>query len=226
MKKATIELAEKAARRYQLLVKDNLSQTGKRAPRVITISRIFGAGGITVSGMLGKQLGYPVWDREILEVLASESEGKYQSQMFAALDERSQGIVESFLSSFAGHVGKDTYLYLLQRALLIVARSNAIILGRAANLLVPGALRVFLQASMETRIKNVMKLLSVGEKQARQEIKKREEERQRFLKEVRSKFAGKQTTALDYDLELNTDSFDFENAVVVIRAAADVFFGS
>ena len=41
------------------------------------------------------------------------------------------------------HCGKQTYLYLLQRAIYIISRNDSIILGRGAHLLLKDALKVY-----------------------------------------------------------------------------------
>jgi hypothetical protein len=227
-RRSSLELLEKAARRYEMHAKSRGKKAGDQPRRVITISRMFGAGGISVSQLLSRRLDLPVWDREILDVLADESHGKYQAQMFESLDGKTQGVVDSFLTSVAGNVGKQTYFYLLQRAIYIISRNDAIILGRAAHLLLKNALKIFLKASMETRVKNVMQLLDVSEKRALKEIEKREQERESFLAEIGRKFVRKMTRPgelLQYDLEINTDSLDFEDAADVIIKAADARFG-
>lgn len=228
-RRVKLELVEKAARKYELRAKERRIDAADRPRRVITISRMFGAGGISVSELLSKQLNLPVWDREILNVLADESHGEYQAQMFESLDGKTQGVIDTFLTSVAGHVGKQTYLYLLQRAIYIISRNDSIILGRGAHLLLKDALKVFLKASMEARLKNVMQLLDISERQARKEIEKREHERVSFIAEVGQKFAKKSAHSgelLQYDLEINTDSLDFEDAANVIKTAAEARFRS
>jgi cytidylate kinase len=203
-------------------------QERRRSGRVITISRVFGAGGVSVTRILGKALGWPVWDREILDVLADQSQGQFQSRMYEALDEKAQGTIDSFLSSLSGKAGRKSYFYNLPRAVYIIAQSDAIILGRGANHMLPNALSVFLKASMETRLKNAMQLLNVSEKEARREIEKLEREKVEFLREMKGKFRKKGKDPylkLDYDIEINTDRVNFQEAANLILAAASTRFG-
>ena len=212
------ELIEKSVRRYQLQIASNKKPLN-RPPRVITISRMFGAGGISVSRLLGKRLECPVWDRQILDILADQSHGKYQASMFESLDEKTQGLIESFLSSLGGQLDRQTYFYLLPRAISIIAQQDAIILGRGANLFVPNARKVLLKASLSTRKSNVMQLLKTTEEQALAEIERRENDQNAFLRELADKFHKPKTEQLEYDLELNMDRFRFERAADVIMAA-------
>lgn len=226
-KKVPQALLEKAARRYEAEIAARKEQQGADKPgRVITISRMFGAGGISVSNLLGEILRWPIWDREVLNVLASTSHGRYQGRMFEALDEKTQGVIESFLTSVGGGVDKSTYDYLLPRAIYIIAQSDAIILGRGAHLLLPGALKVFLKADMQSRVNNVQALLDVDARQARKEINRRDRERREFLDNLGRRFGqrGDEERTLEYDLEINTDAFDFQDAADVILTAASTRF--
>lgn len=220
-------LLEKAARRYEAEIAARKEERGEGKPgRVITISRMFGAGGISVSNLLAEILRWPVWDREVLNVLATASEGRHQARMFESLDEKTQGVIESFLTSVGGGMDKHTYDYLLPRAIYIIAQSDALILGRGAHLLLPGALKVFLKADMRTRIDNVRALLDIDEKKARKEINRRDRERREFLDDLGRRFGrrGPAEDPLEYDLEINTDAFDFQDAADVILTAASTRF--
>jgi cytidylate kinase len=222
-------LLEKEAQRYIREVEARRKKKGSAGSRrVITISRMFGAGGISVSNRLKETLGWPVWDREILDVLASQTHGKHQAHMFEALDEKTRSLVESFVSSIAGDVDKDAYFFLLPRAIYIIAQNNAIILGRGAHFLLPDALKVMLKASLEVRIRNVMRLLGVSEREAKREIINREQEREAFLSDMAKKFRrlpGSVSGRLVYDIELNMDSLSFEEAADAVSAAAKRKYG-
>lgn len=216
-------LIEKAAQRYIRDMEARKQQKGPSAPRrVITVSRMFGAGGISVSTLLKETLGWPVWDREILNVLSGQTHGQHQADMFEALDEKTQGVIESFVSSVAGGIDKEAYFYLLPRAIYIIAQNDAIILGRGAHLLLPDSLKVLLKASLETRIRNVMQLLGISEREAKREIINREQDREAFLAEMTRKFRrlpGSAPEQLVYDIELNMDSLTFQEASDAVVAA-------
>lgn len=217
-------LLEKEAQRYIREVEARRKKKEPAAPpKVITVSRMFGAGGISVSNRLKEALGWPMWDREILDVLASQTQGKNQAHMFEALDEKTQGLIESFVSSVAGDVDREAYFYLLPRAIYIIAQNDAIILGRGAHLFLPDSMKVFLKASLGTRIQNVMQLLGISEREAKREIINREQDREAFLEHINRKFRrppGSASGQLVYDIELSMDSLSFEEATDAVVAAA------
>lgn len=217
------ELLEKAARRYAADVKASKPGRDRAEPaRVITIARMFGAGGISVGKRLAEALECPFWDREILDVLSSETHGQYQARMFEALDERAQGSVEGFLSSLGGQPNPHTYLFLLPRALCLISQTDAVIVGRGAHLLLPNSLKIFLKASMETRIRNIASLHSCTMQEAMADIEQRERDRAAFMQGLTRTFvraSERRGHALEYDLELNTDGFDFDAAAAIILEA-------
>ena len=67
---------------------------------VISIARSYGSGGLTLAKKLGKELGLPVYDREILR-MASDQSG-INEEMFGEVDEHVRKI---FLSAKAHYKG-------------------------------------------------------------------------------------------------------------------------
>ena len=63
---------------------------------VITISRQFGAGGITVGEIVAEKLGYKFYDNEIIQMLAKEA--KVSTHWVEALEKEAGGALQKFLS--------------------------------------------------------------------------------------------------------------------------------
>ncbi len=222
-------LLEKAARRHEVESWVYGSRPQEDRPRrVITLSRTYGAGGITIAHLVAKKLGLPLWDRQILDLLASESQGRLDSAMLETLDERSRGAVASFLSSLVGMPDDLTYVHVLYRAIQVIARNDAIILGRGAHLLLPDALHVLLKAPLGNRIERIMSLQHLTQFEARKEIERRDGERAEFLQELKKKFRSQVQSAadgLEYDLEINTGELGYDSAAELILVAARSRFG-
>src|SRR6187401_3636869 len=68
-------LIDKAVRRFEAQAAERAQRAPlvKAPPRVITISRDLGSGGRRVADALSERLGYPVWDREVLDELAVQA---------------------------------------------------------------------------------------------------------------------------------------------------------
>jgi len=181
------ELIDKAIRRFEMEVHRRTQEATPSPPRVITISRQLGSGGKRVAQFLSERLGWPVWDRQILEVIASQSNLHYQARMFEALDESTRGAIEDAMYALLGGVSKDVYLHLLPRAILIAAQNDAIILGRGAHLVLPNALKARIEASRDTRVRNLVRFEGVSEREARDRIAVSDREREGFVRELQGR---------------------------------------
>ena len=199
----------------------------RRSARVITISRQLGSGGRRIAESLSKTLGWPLWDREILDVLASQSHTGCQASMFEALDEKTQGDIESIIYSLLQGVDKHVYLYLLPKAIVTIAQSDAIILGRGAHLLLPDSVKIRVVASHQTRVANLVKFEGLDEKTANEQIKISDHHRHHFVREL-SRMIGcsesGQERCVEYDIVINTDRLSVQQASdVILTAVARIF---
>ncbi len=220
-------LIEKAARRFELESRKKGQAPPARGPRAITVSRQLGSGGRKIAEILETRLGWPVWDRQILAVIAGQCHLGYDVRTFESLDEKGQSSLETLAYSLLGDANKDLYLHLLPRAILTIAQNDVIILGRGAHLLLPEALKVRVVASPDTRVRNLVRFEGLSETKARTRIKASDRERRAFLLDLAARLGhprpvGEGTE--EYDLILNTDKFDIEEAASIILAVAERFF--
>jgi len=196
-------------------------KTGRIA-KIITLSRDYGTDGHAIGEVVAKKLGFSLWDREILDVLACESGWKLQARMFEALDEKAQGAIDAVVADFFGGLERDNYFHLLPKAICTIAHEDAVILGRGAHLILPGVFRVKLEASFATRIRVVAELEGIAEKSARQKINRIDKERAGFIKQLR-KIISVKPEQLAYDLLINTDQISSNNAAQTILGAFERF---
>jgi|GEM_PF-333138 len=198
----------------------------RRKPRVITISRQLGSGGRRVAEALGEWLDWPVWDRQILDVLARQSSRGYQARMFEELDERAQSEIEAFLSSLFGQADKHLYFYYLPKAILTIAQHDAIIIGRGAHLLLPDSLKVRIVASLDTRVANLVRFEGLTPEEARRRIADSDRQREAFTQELvnRLQAARAWKPRTEFDLTICTDRLELKDtALLVLLAAARMF---
>jgi cytidylate kinase len=189
---------------------------GPRPPFSITISREAGALGTAVAAEVGRLLGWPVYDREILEKIAQEL--KRPAHQLAAVDERPVSWLEDSLAMLLAEypVSADTYLkYLLATVRGLGAAGRCVIVGRAANFILPAAttVRVRLVAEPADRARVVADRLGVGRAEAEAWVEKTDRERLRFVKRLFNKDAA---DPHQYDLVLNTSRLTVEEAAGVI----------
>ena len=195
--------------------------------RVITISRQLGSGGRKVAELLSTRLGWQVWDKRILDALATESSRPLQARLFEALDEKGRGEVEVVMASLFGHISDFSYHYLLPKAILTIAQQDAIIVSRGAHLYLPQALKVRIVAPDSVRVTNLIQYEEMDAPTARRRLRESDREREAFrrsierhLRRTRSVVTGE----LEYDLTLNMSIFSIEEAARLVLQAAEVRF--
>jgi cytidylate kinase len=125
------------------------------APLTIALERQAGAPGTSVAQEVGRRLGWPVYDHELLEQIARES--GLRVSLLESVDERRQSWLTEAFQSFAEvpQVTENTYVrHLAQTILSLGAHGSCIIVGRGAGQILPPAntLRVGLIGRREDRI--------------------------------------------------------------------------
>lgn len=217
-----VELVEKAVKNFQLEVRKKKDEILQSPSKIITISRQEGCNDKQIAAMLNKWLGWPVWDKEILDVLAHQSHLGYQKKMFESIDEKAQDQIESMVALIFGRKDKNAYLYLLPKSIFLIAQNNAIIVGRGAHLFLPQSFKIKLKASFSTRVENLMNQEGLNQQEAQEKIKAREAEREAFLKEVCRRLRkpySESKNHLPFDLEINTEVFGVAGTALLILLA-------
>ena len=213
---------EKAVGRYEMAVKLQPKYATKEPVKLITISRQYGSGGREIAEKLGEQLGCTVWGREILDMLVSQSGGDYQARMFKSLDEQTQGVIDELVSDFFGQVATHTYHYLLPKAIFTIAQSDAVFLGRGANLILPQAFHVRITASIEHRTNRIMAREKLSLEAAEEKIRESDHQREVFLKEFAHSINVKKYRN-EFDLIINTDRITSDGAAAIILHGFELF---
>ena len=125
---------------------------------IINIGRQFGGGGLGVAYELGRKLGIPVYDKELIAKAAQDS--GFSKEVFEESDEKKRFF--SLSSIFASRYG-DTENYMSDRGLFkmqsetirkIAEQGSAIIVGRCADYILRDmdcTLDVFLTSPIEVR---------------------------------------------------------------------------
>jgi cytidylate kinase len=192
------------------------------APGVIALSRLPGARGEEVARRLSDSLGYGLFDREILQQIASHSH--LSERVVSALDEQDRSWLTEWLVAFGGpHLSRYEYLHELRLVVGAIARhGGAIIMGRGAHLILSPdqALRTLVVAPREVRVATVAALFGISPQEARRRIQVEEEARCAFLKKH---FHADMADPSAYDLVVNTHFMGVEGAVEAIKAALPTF---
>jgi hypothetical protein len=189
---------------FDAFTKSERAKTPAVAPFTITVSRESGARGKLMAEEIGRLLGWPVYDREIMEKIA-EKLGRPSSHV-EGVDERPIGWLEECLTGIlaAHRILPGTYLKHsvgVIRGLGLLG--HCVIVGRGANFILPSAstLRVRLVAPLSDRIKVVAARHGLSEDQAAKHVARTDRHRQDFVRDNLHKDAG---AADQYDLVLNS----------------------
>ena len=159
---------------------------------VITISRLFGAGGITLGELISKKLGYRFFDNEIIQMVAKkakvstdwvesmekEAGGKIQRLISGMVSKR---LVDRILDMDHGYIDEEIYVDLLHEIIGKIAdEGNAVILGRGSQYILQNAdntYHVLLVADKDYRIRFIEKKYHLTPKQAIQMVNNEERRR-------------------------------------------------
>lgn len=194
-------------------------------PRIITVSREFSAGGARISGRVAAELGFQLWDHELLAHLARKAHADVSA--LREVDERERDLLDEVLSgSFGGkHVSGSSYRALLARAVSELAeRGGAVIVGRGANFLVSAeqALRVRVVCPLKQRIDRYARNAQVDWARAERFVRTKDRDRERFVRQLCGDSSCDPT---HYDLVLNTAELSDEAAGRLIISAYQARFG-
>ncbi len=166
---------------------------------VITISRQFGAGGITLGKMVAEKFGYTFADTEIIKMVAEmanvsthfvetverEAGGKFAKFISKTV---SKPLVERILKDERGYIDEEIYLDYL---VLIIAQmgddGNVVILGRGSQYILndhPDAYHVLLIDTFENRVRFIQKNYELSQGRASQAVKNEDKRRFNLYKKL------------------------------------------
>lgn len=202
---------------------------------VITIARGFGSGGKDIAMRLGKELGIPCYERQILTMASDQS--NIDESVFVETDEKLRGkyianwlrripvsgVVEPTSSNFVS----DVNVFNIQADIIrnLAETESCIIVGKCADDILRNynnVISVYIEAPRAACVKSITEKLHVSEKRANKLITETDRYRARYYSYYTS---GKDwTNPTNYDLVLNSDRIGRENCVKVIKEYINIKF--
>lgn len=166
---------------------------------VITISRQFGAGGITLGNMIAEELGYTFADADIVKRIAVEANvsphwvetvekeaGGKLSRIISKMV--SKPLVERILKDERGYIDEEMYLdYLILIIAQIADEGNVVILGRGSQYILddhPDAYHILLINDAENRAKFMMEHYDLSRSKAEQVINREDKRRMNLYRKL------------------------------------------
>ena len=181
---------------------------------IINIGRQFGGGGLGVADELGKRLGIPVYDKELITKAAQDS--GFSAEFFEQTDEK-----KSFfsLSTFFGGGYGMTENYINDRGLFkmqsdtierIAEQGSAIIVGRCADYILRDheyTLNIFLTSPDEIRAKRIAERSNITIEAATRLIEEKDRKRAEYYNYYTF---GNWGVASNYDLCIDSSILGIE----------------
>jgi len=215
------KIVEKQMRNWELArsQRPTAPQQGEtEVEEFVALSRMIGSGGGQIAHALGERLDWPVFDKQILHVMAGDD--AIRRHLYESMDERDLSWFEATLRSLLqGKYAKNDYFHTLTETILSVARQgHAVFLGRAADLVLPAdtGLRVRIVASPDHCIRQFAERHDITAHESRARFEQIERERTEFIEH------HFRTTAADparHDLIINVQRWSQEDAVELILSA-------
>lgn len=201
---------------------------------IITISREFGSGGRELGKRLAEALGYAYYDREILSMLAEQTDLN-EDYLERTLEENSLtnlypitiGQTFSIMPNY--FADQSTALLTKQTNLIktLAAKSNCVIVGRNADIILrdQNPLRIFVHADMEARIARCRRRdtddANLTDKQFEKKINQIDKNRSK-THSILSPY--KWGDRRGYELCINTTSITIKDVVPSLSAYAEKWF--
>ena len=223
MPKYIEELVSRQVHRSQLARQKETEKGKPRRGLVVAISRSMGSGARIVAGKLAQDLGWSLWDRELIDAIAQDA--AVSRKVVEKFDERTISEIELLARAALGDHEMGDFLYPrhLARAVTSIGKlGNAIILGRGAAFILPDALSIRMDASFDLRVRNMMSFENLTHRQAAAKIRRSDREREHFLE---STFGRDRVHAAHYDLTIWMDRFTNDDAVQIIKTSIEARCG-
>lgn len=220
MPKYIEQLVSEQVRRSELARYKEVESGNSCKHPVITLSRTMGSGARIVAQKLAADLGWSIWDKELLDAIAKDADVSHR--VVETFDERTLSEINQMALAALGDYAMSDYIYAkhLARSVTAIAKlGDAIILGRGANFLLPDALSVRLDASWEKRLANMMRYEECPREQAEVKLRNSDRDRQNFVYRM---FGKDRVNAFHYDLSIWMDKFTADDAAEIIKTALAV----
>lgn len=204
-----------------------IARIGENQPLVITISREYGSGGHKLGEMLAKELGIAFYDRELITLVASES--NFSEEFISKNEQRMpssllyQMIMQDYEAPLDKSLSVDDALFVAQSRVIrrISSEEPCVIVGRCADYILkdrPNTVNVFLYADMPHKVKRAVAEYGIAEERAASVIA----DTDRSRKEHCLQYTGRQWgDSRNYNVSFDTGVFSLEQIVAFLKNISD-----
>jgi cytidylate kinase len=189
--------------------------SGSRVEDFVCVSRQVGTDGHSVAVGLGNSLGWPVFDREILDAMADDD--AMRRQVYESMDERDLTWWEETLRSLmqSEFVRNDYFKKLSETVLSLARQGNCVFLGRGTDLLLPNEVgfRVRMVAPAAQRVARIAAANELTTTEAELWLGRVEADRRRYF---RRHFGIEVDDPARFDMTINLSRFSGAEAVAMV----------
>ena len=190
---------------------------------IISIGRQFGSGGHVIGKMLAQELGYDLYDKELLKMQAQHS-GIAEKVLETYDESPTSSLLYSIVMDIypsMNYVGTSLNQQVYQAQFDTIRKlkdqGNSVIVGRGADYILrdhPGLITVFVHADIEKRAERVAEYENVSLEAARDLVRKADKKRASFYNFQTEKKWGQ---ASSYMLSIDSGVLGYEGSVKLIR---------
>ena len=198
---------------------------------VITIARQYGSGGREIGELVAKELGIPIYDKEIITNAAAN--GNLNVEVIKTVEESATNSLLYTLAMGSNVLGTTMHfgykmplndkLFILQSDIIKeFAKESCVIIGRCSDYVLrneENIFRIFVYGDLEHRTERVAKRHpELKSSQIIDVINKTDKRRSNYYNYYTG---GKWAKLENYDLVLSTDRIGIDNAAMLIRMYAE-----
>ncbi len=182
---------------------------------IITISREYGSGGRYIGKLVSEKLGIKLYDKEFVEEIA-KSTGL--SAEYIKDNEQKRTVLDNLNNGYYAGLTNADELFIKESELIkdVAEKESCIIVGRCADFILKdkeNVIRIFINNSMENKIKRATKFYGMSEEHAAKEISRINKLRANHYKYYTE---NNWKDPSNYDVCINSDSIGIDNAVELI----------
>ncbi len=165
---------------------------------------------------MGRLLGWPVYDHELVEKIAEET--GLRVSLLESVDERHRGWLHEAMEQFMSvpNLSESAYVrHLVETILSLATHGECVLVEHGAAQILPAAstLRVRLIARLEDRIAQISRRFNLHGRDAVRKLEEIDRERARFIRES---FQRDVNDPASYDLLLNTSRWSVAECANII----------
>jgi cytidylate kinase len=184
---------------------------------VVTISSEPGSGGQIIAKEIAEKMGFDLFQRNIIQEIAERAD--ISTSVLDTIGKEHLSIIEDFIATLVNKKYQCPKFYIeqLMKIISVIGKhGHAVIVGRGANFILPHSQRLSIRvvASMDFRIRNISRIKSISEDDAKKEVITKEVKRKAF---IRKSFDADIADPVNYDMIFNTEYIRYDAVVEMVR---------